>query len=99
MALFDHFVISGSIFPYSAIHNVVELLSLLTHVAQSMAPVFSGLMLKFKSPILTWRMVLYTFRELYETIRKDEHIVIYCRAGYGRLIFSLGVEPCHDNPW
>ena len=56
-------------------------------------PVFSGLILAFKSRILTWRMVLYTFRELYNTIRKDERIVICCSVGCGRWIFCPSSWP------
>ena len=32
----------------------------------------------------TWRIVLYTFRELYNTIRQDERIVTCCSVGCSR---------------
>lgn len=57
---------------------------MLVHVAQLVAPMFSGLILAFKSRILTWRMESYTFEELYKTIRQDERFVICYSVGCSR---------------
>ena len=70
----------GKIFPpmtrWTNKLKLSEQLSLFTHEAQWMAPVFSGLVLAFKSRIFSWRMILYTFRELHKTIHQVDAVVL-----------------------